>query len=164
MASPSGQYRLCQFPRCPRSSSRPQCISINHNFFSSTTLPHIYRALDEAQKRVEDSIADVKDMIVSRLGTDSPANANVKDWEREWVGEVQGLLERDAGWGWRGFWETVRRNIVNPPAGPHLSPPPESLANSVMVVLQKYKERREWAVLDDVRTWAEDVIHLVAIP
>jgi hypothetical protein len=51
---------------------------------------------------VENSIQDVKEMIISRLGD---------NWKREWVEEVQGLLERDAGWGWRGFWECVERNI-----------------------------------------------------
>jgi hypothetical protein len=29
----------------------------------------------------------------------------------EWIEEVQGLLERDAGWGWRGFWDCVRGNL-----------------------------------------------------
>ena len=29
----------------------------------------------------------------------------------EWVQEVQGLLERDAGWGWQGFWEMILRNL-----------------------------------------------------
>jgi len=41
-------------------------------------------------------------MIISRLGD---------QWKREWIEEVQGLLERDAGWGWRGFWECVKRNL-----------------------------------------------------
>jgi len=42
-------------------------------------------------------------MIISRLGPD--------EWKREWIEEVQGLLERDAGWGWRGFWECVGKNL-----------------------------------------------------
>lgn len=41
-------------------------------------------------------------MIISRLGD---------QWKREWVDEVQGLLDRDAGWGWKGFWECVRKNL-----------------------------------------------------
>ena len=57
-----------------------------------------------AQHRVEKSIDDVKEMIQSRLGMDGP-------WEEEWVEEVQGLLERDAGWGWKGFWEMLQRNV-----------------------------------------------------
>lgn len=32
-------------------------------------------------------------------------------WQLEWAEEVQSLLERDAGWGWKGFWETVSRNV-----------------------------------------------------
>lgn len=44
-------------------------------------------------------------MIIERLGTQTG------DWEVEWLDEVQGLLERDAGWGWKGFWECVRRNL-----------------------------------------------------
>ena len=54
---------------------------------------------------MEDSIQDVKEMIIERLGSDNPG------WQKEWVEEVQGLLERDAGWGWRGFWECVERNL-----------------------------------------------------
>jgi len=54
---------------------------------------------------VEDSIQDVKEMILERLGSDDPG------WQKEWIEEVQGLLERDAGWGWRGFWECVERNL-----------------------------------------------------
>jgi hypothetical protein len=42
-------------------------------------------------------------MIISRLGHEK--------WKEEWVGEVQKLLEMDAGWGWRGFWDCVRRNV-----------------------------------------------------
>jgi hypothetical protein len=80
-----------------------QCISINHNFFSSPTLPTIFSGLITSQERVENSIQDVKEMIISRLGPN--------EWRQEWVGEVQGLLERDAGWGWRGFWDCVGKNL-----------------------------------------------------
>jgi hypothetical protein len=80
-----------------------QCISINHNFFSSPTLPLIFSALVTSQERVENSIQDVKEMIISRLGPN--------EWRQEWVGEVQGLLERDAGWGWNGFWDCVGKNL-----------------------------------------------------
>jgi len=58
--------------------------------------------MEKSQIRVENSIQDVKEMIISRLGD---------QWKREWVEEVQGLLERDAGWGWKGFWECVKRNL-----------------------------------------------------
>lgn len=91
-------------PEGPRLTD--QCISINHNFFSSPTLPRIYDALLASQARVEESIADVKEMIIERLGCESG------DWEVEWIEEVQGLLERDAGWGWVGFWECVKRNLL----------------------------------------------------
>jgi len=42
-------------------------------------------------------------MIIHRLGPDG--------WKEEWFEEVQGLLERDAGWGWKGFWECVKKNL-----------------------------------------------------
>ncbi|RXK36933.1 hypothetical protein M231_05766 [Tremella mesenterica] len=42
------------------------CISINHNFFSSPTLLNVFRALENAQSDVEDSLEDVKQMIISR--------------------------------------------------------------------------------------------------
>lgn len=32
-------------------------------------------------------------------------------WKEEWIGEVQKLLEMDAGWGWVGFWDCVRKNL-----------------------------------------------------
>lgn len=54
---------------------------------------------------MEDSIADVKDMIIARLG------AKDDQWEKEWFQEVQNLLQMDAGWGWRGFWETIMKNL-----------------------------------------------------
>lgn len=43
-------------------------------------------------------------MIQSRLG-------DGEGWKEEWVGEVQKLLEMDAGWGWVGFWDCVRENL-----------------------------------------------------
>lgn len=61
-------------------------------------------ALQDAQARVEESIADVKEMIRDRVGVHGP-------WEIEWVEEVQKLLEMDAGWGWKGFWQTVLANL-----------------------------------------------------
>jgi hypothetical protein len=55
-------------------------------------------------------------MIRSRLSiTDASDEAVspgfVPAWEFEWMDEVQKLLEMDAGWGWRGFWECVKDNI-----------------------------------------------------
>lgn len=54
---------------------------------------------------MEDSIADVKDMIIERLG------AKDDQWEKEWFQEVQNLLQMDAGWGWREFWGTIMKNL-----------------------------------------------------
>jgi hypothetical protein len=84
-----------------------QCISFNHNFISSPTLPLVFESLVKGQKRVEGSISDVKLMIQERLGT-GPGST----WEKEWSEEVQGLLARDAGWGWSGFWDMVERNVI----------------------------------------------------
>ncbi|OCF35815.1 hypothetical protein I316_02308 [Kwoniella heveanensis BCC8398] len=114
------------------------CISINHNFFASPTLPRIYHTLAQSQQRVEEAIADVKEMIIERLGSESDA------WEREWVDEVQGLLERDAGWGWGGFWETIERNVKEPPAANFLSPPLHMRNAYIREVLQNYQSGREW--------------------
>ncbi|WVF67688.1 hypothetical protein IAT40_002447 [Kwoniella sp. CBS 6097] len=124
------------------------CISINHNFFSSPTLPRIYDTLVQSQKRVEESIADVKDMIIERLGSEG------HEWEGEWVEEVQGLLERDAGWGWRGFWETIAKNIKEPPAASEMSPGLRERNASVQETLQRYRARREWDVLPEIRAVA----------
>jgi hypothetical protein len=118
----------------------PQCVSINHNCFSSVTLPRVYDALHQAQGRVEESIADVKVMIRERhSGAPAPPRRDhagaartadglveveqtemaeqrgegpeVEEWEREWVQEVQKLLEMDAGWDWLGFLTTVLANV-----------------------------------------------------
>ncbi len=61
-------------------------------------------AIVEAQGRVEESIADVKEMIQERVGIQG-------DWQREWSNEVQKLLEMDAGWGWKGFWQMIQKNF-----------------------------------------------------
>ena len=58
-----------------------------------------------AQARVAASISDIVPLVQERVGIDGP-------WQQEWVQEVQTLLAMDAGWGWQGFWETVRRNIL----------------------------------------------------
>lgn len=53
-------------------------------------------------------------MIRSRLGIadDSPSEDEVApEWEVEWVEEVQKLLEMDAGWSWKGYWECVKSNL-----------------------------------------------------
>ncbi|KAK4690040.1 hypothetical protein P7C73_g43, partial [Tremellales sp. Uapishka_1] len=126
------------------------CISINHNFFSSPALPRVFESLREAQKRVEESIYDVKEMIIERLGSAGP-------WEKEWVAEVQALLEMDAGWGWRGFWECVLHNMKTPPARKDLSPPVKMRDGFVREIISAYKETREWHVLEDVRTLVEEV-------
>ncbi|KAK1921067.1 hypothetical protein DB88DRAFT_513800 [Papiliotrema laurentii] len=125
------------------------CISINHNFFSSPTLPRVFDAMVAAQHRVEESIADILPMIKQRLGEGGP-------WREEWVEEVQALLERDAGWGWRGFWKTVRRNVKNPPGG--IYSPPTSMRNEVVAsVIARYKQLQEWDILHDAR---EDVLQV----
>ncbi|WVQ79765.1 hypothetical protein IAT38_001865 [Cryptococcus sp. DSM 104549] len=130
------------------------CISINQNFFSSPSLPPIYSTLCTAQLRVEESIADVREMIIDRLGKEGA-------WEEEWVREVQGLLEMDAGWGWGGFWGTVRKNLVSPPAPPNLSPPVSMRNAFIRQVVEQYKQRREWLLLPEVREIVEEVERLI---
>lgn len=115
---------------------------------------------------VEEGIADVKDMIRSRLGDRGEFDVGgVPEWEKEWVEEVQKLLEMDAGWGWRGFWLCVRTNIKvcplffdfgradskSPPAAPSCSTPTGLRNRYVMQVVEQYRARREWVVLPEVR-------------
>ncbi|ORX38180.1 hypothetical protein BD324DRAFT_619872 [Kockovaella imperatae] len=108
------------------------CISINHNFASSPTIPYLFEALCVSQQRVEESISDVKEMIQQRLGKNGP-------WEEEWVEEVQGLLERDAGWGWSGFWDMIWANTQKPPAPASLSPPRALQDQYVLEAIRKYR-------------------------
>jgi len=88
----------------------------------------------------------------------------------EWCEEVQGLLERDAGWGWKGFWEMVRDNLKvcpalraavltfqSPRASERLRPPREMTDRWVREVIEKYKRRREWVLLQDVRSVVETI-------
>ncbi|ODN92127.1 hypothetical protein L198_05799 [Cryptococcus wingfieldii CBS 7118] len=132
------------------------CISINHNFFSSPTLPRIYATLCLGQNRVEESILDVKEMIIDRLGTKDGS------WEKEWFDEVQSLLEMDAGWNWKGFWATVKKNLEMSPSLEHDLPPALLQYDWVREVIAKYKERREWLVLDAVKNIVLDIERLLA--
>ncbi|CAD6586708.1 MAG: hypothetical protein TREMPRED_004516, partial [Tremellales sp. Tagirdzhanova-0007] len=68
-----------------------------------------------------------------------------------WYEEVQELLERHAGWGWKGFWQMVRDNILHPPAMEGSRPSTEMRNSRVMDVMEKYKSRREWMILQDVK-------------
>ena len=79
----------------------------------------MFDALLEAQEKVEESLADVREMVVERLGASrqgepgdqGEARGEVPVWEQEWTQEVQKVLELDAGWGWQGFWDCVERNL-----------------------------------------------------
>ncbi|WWC93230.1 hypothetical protein V866_000063 [Kwoniella sp. B9012] len=133
------------------------CISINHNFFSSPTLPRIYDTLSASQDRVEESISDVKAMIIQRLGSEGDA------WEKEWVEEVQSLLERDAGWNWKGFWQTVAKNVIGPPAPLHLSPPVQLRDEWIRHAIERFKLRREWVLQDDIRMTIEEIQRSIGI-
>jgi hypothetical protein len=86
------------------------CVSINHNFFAAPTLAMVYAALRVSQARCTAAIPDVRDAIRQRLG-DVLLPDGTAAWEREWAEEVDGLLARDAGWGWGGFWACVRTNL-----------------------------------------------------
>lgn len=241
--SPPNLYSITLLSTCnihDRSPSlTPQCISLNHNFFASLTLPRIFTAMEQAQTRVESAIADVREMIRQRLGdapysgpyeyeyqgsdsscstgsgrsSDSGSDfgaeagqaglgthpaaedghcgagvhgagtgaavdqedhppamgvlqkgashdtpfARIMAWEVEWAEEVQGLLERDSGWGWKGFFETVLRNLRQPPAPERLSPAKEIRDGFVRVVVERYKLRREWVVLPHLRGVVREV-------
>jgi hypothetical protein len=95
-----------------------QCISINQNFANSATIANIYANLLESLERVEDSIRDILPMLQQRLGgetafeiVDGGVTESVMLWEVEWVDEVQKVLEMDAGWGLKGFWDMVLYNL-----------------------------------------------------
>ncbi|EIW68489.1 hypothetical protein TREMEDRAFT_32435, partial [Tremella mesenterica DSM 1558] len=119
------------------------CISINHNFLSSPTLLNVFRALENAQSDVEDSLEDVKRMIISRH------SGYVEEWEKEWIQQVQDILRLDAGWNWSDFWDCVLRNISD--SMDEYEPPKEMRDEWVREVISLYRTKREWKVLDDVR-------------
>lgn len=127
------------------------------------TLPRTFTALCESQSRVEASISDIKPMIISRLGKDAvSADDGLPLWEKEWSDEVQALLERDAGWNWKGFWECVRRHVLNPPACGDLSPSTTLRDQWIRQIIQLYEQRRDWALMANVRAIVEDVRAIVA--
>jgi hypothetical protein len=70
----------------------------------------VYAALRANHDRCAESIADVLPDIKARLG-DAVLEDGTRGWEAEWAAEVDGLLARDAGWGWEGFWGCVRDNL-----------------------------------------------------
>lgn len=142
---------------------RVQCISINHNFISSCTIPRVYQALCESQRKVEQAIHDIKPMIISRVGKDALSeHDSLPLWEKEWCDEVQSLLERDAGWNWRGFWECIRHNILRPPADIAFSAPVHCRDGWVKAVMGLYKLRRDWHMLADARTVVEEIEQAVS--
>jgi hypothetical protein len=70
----------------------------------------VYEALRQSQQRCAEAILDVRKDIRTRLGDERFPDGTAA-WEVEWAEEVDGLLARDAGWGWGGFWTCVRDNI-----------------------------------------------------
>lgn len=75
----------------------------------------------------------------------------VPEWKREWAAEVDGLLARDAGWGWSGFWACVRDNLLVPPARPALSPKPDVRDEMIRRVVRLYRSSDEWELLPEAR-------------
>ncbi|GMK53991.1 hypothetical protein CspeluHIS016_0105770 [Cutaneotrichosporon spelunceum] len=132
------------------------CISINHNFFSSPTLPRVYAALRSSHDSCVAGIADVLPDIKARLG-DTVLPDGRTAWEAEWAEVLDGLLERDAGWGWEGFWTCVRDNLVNPPTGSNLRPADDDVAHFVCTALEQYKASPEWRLLPAARAVATEV-------
>ncbi|BEI89300.1 uncharacterized protein CcaverHIS019_0206620 [Cutaneotrichosporon cavernicola] len=137
------------------------CISINHNFFSSPTLPRVYASLRASHDRCAASIADVLPDIKARLGNTMLPDGT-RAWEAEWAEEVDGLLARDAGWGWEGFWMCVRDDLVHPPTGSDLRPGDDEVARFVGTVLEQYKASAEWRLLPAARAVAVEVEALLA--
>lgn len=66
------------------------CISINHNWCNSVSLPPMYDAICRRIVDVERELEDVRELLSS--------NAQNQEWEVEWMNIVQDVLEKDAGW------------------------------------------------------------------
>jgi hypothetical protein len=175
---------------CGELTGASQCISINQNFASSHIMPTIYRNLLQSQARVEDAIDDVKIMLrdhaAKQSGTGVGAvNNNVREWEVEWLEQVQKLLEMDAGWGLRGFWAMVAYNLQvstipgksfgsivtsltfpcpqHPPVDASLRPSDEYVHAKIRPVVEDFRRRREYVVLKDLRRLVDDVALVVGL-
>lgn len=109
----------------------------------------MYAALRASQERCAASIEDVRGDIRKRLG--EAEEDGVPLWEMEWAAEVDGLLARDAGWGWEGFWSCVLDNILHPPADASLSPSTDERDAHVREVLDLFKSSREYILLPAAR-------------
>lgn len=164
-----------------------QCISINQNFANSATIANIYSNLLESLGRVEDSIRDILPMLQQRLGdqtafvvTDGGVSECITLWEVEWVDEVQKVLEMDAGWGLRGFWDMVLYNLQvslarrfdnqmyssrhgsqSPAAPAHLRPSDAYVSSQVVPLLNDFQARREWKVRPDLKATVEAIAAVV---
>lgn len=133
------------------------CISINQNFITSFTIPLVYANLLESLQRCEESISDVREMIQQRLGSvkagrTTQVDEDVLEWEVEWVEQVQSLLEMDAGWNFRGFWDMMLYNLRSPAAPVSLRPSDASIKNTVRGIVADYRIRREWVILQNVQS------------
>ncbi len=117
-------------------------------------------------------------MIQQRLGSvkagrTTQVDEDVLEWEVEWVEQVQSLLEMDAGWNFRGFWDmmlyNLRVSVIRPllvdetkvidpstsqsPAAPvSLRPSDASIKNTVRGIVADYRIRREWVILQNVQS------------
>lgn len=121
----------------------------------------MYDALRVSEARCAESIEDVKADIKLRLG--DQGEDGVPLWEIEWAAEVDGLLARDAGWGWEGFWSCVRDNLERPPAEPSMSPPTEERDAYVKQVVDQYKASRAWILLLEARQIVQQIEHILSM-
>ncbi|KAL7409999.1 hypothetical protein BDY24DRAFT_418319 [Mrakia frigida] len=160
---PGGWYH--QVENLPSSSSPTQPIlSINHNWLNSTSLLRVFQALVDDIEACEESIEDVREMLVvqyerERVGGRSEAKggeenvrageAGLEKWEAEWVREVQELVKMDSGWGWEEFWGCVEWGVENSldPSVQDLQPPLSYIRDQVNLVLESYEGRRDAMVL-----------------
>lgn len=143
----------------------------------------------ESLRKVEQSIDDIKPLLQQRLGkqvafqisTSETETQDIFTWQVEWVEEVQKVLEMDAGWGLKGFWEMVLHNLQvgrvslksgcnkvcvlihvflpeqNPPAPPEQRPTNAYIVSQIVPIVQAFKTRLEWQVLRNVRAVVQQV-------
>ncbi|EKC98209.1 jumonji domain containing 4 [Trichosporon asahii var. asahii CBS 8904] len=114
-----------------------------------------------ANDRVKEAIEDVQADIKARLGNSTLPDGTL-EWEAEWAAEVEGLLARDAGWGWEGFWACILGNMKRPPASPDLSPSEAERNGFIREVLDCFKSTREYTLLPRARETVREIEALLA--
>jgi len=135
------------------------CISLNHNWCNAVNLPSLYEAMKEEVEDVSHAISDVKQMLRHA----AVGNSDAKDWEVEWLCQVDQLVKMDAGWGWIEFFDMIAYNLaprtVSAPS--HLRPSHNFVHAQARLIVGDFILREEYTKLPGVGAIVDKLAHLL---